>query len=98
MFKTSLDAFSDGYIAKPHNPVSVIASFGTSGDVRPLYVRLTDESQAQHDCKVLRVLNTKSERWDGVLTLRFHCTIAAGNCEKQISLIYFKDSAMWSLG
>ena len=98
MFKTSLDVFSDGYVTKPNNPVSVIASFSSTGDIRPLYVRLTDENQEQHDCKILRLINVKPERWDGVLTLRFICMVAAGDCEKQMSLIYFKDSTMWSIG
>lgn len=97
MFKTTLDTFSDGYIPKLSNPVSVIASFSASGELKPLYVRVIDKDGAQHDCKILRTLQVKREHYDGIWSMRFICTIQAGSCEQQISLLYLLESAMWGL-
>lgn len=82
-----------GYISKnPHallsNMVPVIASFDSSGHVKPLYVRVNGASLKIHSSWV------KPSYLD---TIEFECQVIDGEYLKPLSLTYHRQDCVWTI-
>lgn len=69
-------------------PVAVIASFSTTKKIKPLYVRINNES--------VQIL--KSRQIETAFNMIvFECSVADGDRERIIQLLYHKDELKWQL-
>lgn len=68
--------------------VSVIASFDTDGNMRPLYVRIGEESYKIHSCR----LNPHR-----IYTKTFQCKIIDCDILKPLELTYHENGNMWTI-
>lgn len=74
------------YDYMPHTIVSVIASFDTKGHVRPLYVRIGEESYKVHSSWL-------KPSFRGIL--EFRCQIVDGDSLKPLILEYHQSENVW---
>lgn len=68
--------------------VSVIASFDTDGHVRPLYVRINEDSLKVHSSWL-------KPAYRG--TLEFQCKVIDSDCLKPLILTYHKVENVWTI-
>ena len=66
--------------------VSVIASFDTHGHVKPLYVRIGEQSLKVHSSWLKPSFAN---------TLEFRCEVIDGNCLKPLILTYQQRESVW---
>lgn len=66
--------------------VSVIASFDTDGHVKPLYVRINQESLKVHS-------SWMKPSFRGVL--EFQCKVIDNDCLKLLTISYYKNENVW---
>lgn len=66
--------------------VSVIASFDTDGHVKPLYVRINQESLKVHS-------SWMKPSFRGVL--EFQCKVIDNDCLKPLTISYYKNENVW---
>lgn len=68
--------------------VSVIASFDTDGNIRPLYVRIGEESYKIPSCRLSPC---------DVFVKTFQCRIVDGNQTKFLQLTYHEHENIWTI-
>ena len=66
--------------------ISVIASFDTDGQIRPLYIRIGDDS--------LKVISSW-EKPDYARRRTFQCKVIDQNIAKPARLTYYEDESVW---
>lgn len=77
--------------------VDVIATFNTSGEVKPLFVRIEDESHMLHTCKIEKINQIKEEKVSGINYIQFYCMYEIDNMECEIILRYYIPSHKWCM-
>lgn len=77
------DSFDDSVMTV----VSVIASFNTNGAIKPLYVRIKEES--------LKIYSCYCQPLGKVLI--YHCEIIDNGCMKPLVLTYHPDHSFWTV-
>lgn len=68
--------------------VSVIASFDTDGNAKPLYVRIGDESLKVYSVSI-------KHKYNGIIEYR--CQVIDGNYLKPIDLTYHAREYLWTI-
>lgn len=68
--------------------VPVIASFNSSGKIKPVYVQVHEKSYKIHNCRYNHPLPNISE---------FQCQIIDCNCLKPLKLIYYHSECVWAI-
>ena len=68
--------------------VSVIASFDTDGHVKPLYIRINEDSLKVHSSWL-------KPSFRG--TLEFQCKVVDNGCLKPLILTYHKEENVWTI-
>lgn len=68
--------------------VSVIASFNSSGKIKPVYVQIKEESYRIHNCHYSHPLPNISE---------FQCKFIDRNCLKPLKLFYYHTECVWAV-
>lgn len=71
-----------------NNIVSVIASFDSEGHVKPLYVRINENSLKVHSSWL-------KPSFQGFL--EFQCNVIENNCLKPLLLTYHKRENVWTI-
>lgn len=78
---------TDSYNSNAMNIVPVIASFDTSGTIRPLYVRIHEKS-----LKILSCWHQTEYSFE-----KYHCTVELDGYTKDIVLIYHPSHSFWTI-
>lgn len=73
------------------------ATFNPLGEIKPLYVRLEDESHMLHTYKIESIEQTKEEKYAGVGSILYVCTINVDGMLKRIKIRYYIASHKWAL-
>lgn len=68
--------------------ISVIASFNSSGQIKPIYVQMNGESYKIHSCHYNHPLPNISE---------FNCQIIDHDCLKPLKLVYYHAESVWAI-
>ena len=68
--------------------VSVIASFDTERHIRPLYIRIGDESLKVYKATVINTYYNQTT---------FQCEVIDGDFVKQVRLTYFANESLWAI-
>lgn len=69
--------------------VSVIASFDTSGNITPLYVRIGEDS--------LKIYNSVCSSASTYRLLSFDCEVMDGDLVKPLRLTYHSEEQVWTI-
>lgn len=77
--------------------IDVNATFNPIGDIKPLYVRLEDDRHELHTHKIQSINYTKKERFSGIDSMLFNCSICLDDCLKEINIRYYFQSHKWAL-
>ena len=78
---------TDSYNSNSMNIVPVIASFDTSGTIRPLYVRIHEKS-----LKIISCWHHVEYSFE-----KYHCTAELDGYTKDIVLIYHPSHSFWTI-
>jgi hypothetical protein len=78
-------------------PVDVIVSFDDSGNINPLYISYTDNHNVNHTYKIDNIKEVKNERFAGIYTMLFNCTIIKDGIAEDIQLRYIIKDMRWVL-
>ena len=68
--------------------VPVIISFDTSGQIKPLYIRINDESFKVYKSVVIEKFHNQTT---------FLCEVADGEYIKEVKLTYFANESLWAI-
>lgn len=73
------------------------ATFNPLGEIRPVYVRLEDAEHELHIYKILDIEQIKVEKYCGIESFLYVCTINRNGTMTQIKIRYYVASHKWAL-
>lgn len=73
------------------------ATFNPLGEIKPVYVRLEDEEHVLHTYKIESIDQMKEEKYAGVSSFLYVCSINVEGILKQIRIRYYVPSHKWVL-
>lgn len=76
--------------------IDVNATFNTVGDIKPIYVRLEDGYHELQTYKIYRINQIKNEKYSGINSILYNCSIIQENTEREIKIRYYIDSHKWA--
>ncbi|MBE5967926.1 MAG: hypothetical protein E7255_13345 [Lachnospiraceae bacterium] len=79
-----------------NKPVDVIATFNTSGEIKPLYVRV-EENRALYTRKIEKIEYDREEKFAGTSSILYGCYISVGDQLKKIKIKYNTNTHQWLL-
>ena len=74
--------------------IDVVAAFNPIGEIKPVYIRLADENQTLQTYK-LKVNGIKEEKYSGINSFLYSCSLFRENLEQEIKIKYYIDSHKW---
>lgn len=78
-------------------PVDVISLCSADGEIRPLRIRVADDSQERFRGNVREILQVKETRYVGAESRTFLCRVQMGERSVLMELRYFLRSHSWQL-
>lgn len=73
------------------------ATFNTVGQIKPLFIRLENENHELHTYRVEKINYTKEEKYSGIQSLLYNCSIQMGTQMKEVEIRYYINSHKWML-
>lgn len=77
--------------------IEVIAIFDQSGDIRPLRLRMEDETGERKIIRIDRVLQKDVEKIAGNVMIKYRCQSVLDHQERIFEVKYEKDTYKWYL-
>ena len=76
--------------------IDIIAAFNPQGEIKPVYMRLEDESHMPKTYK-LEIIDNKSEKYSGINSILYCCSFLQENIKKEVKVRYYIDSHKWAV-
>ena len=78
-----------------HYLVDVIASFNTEEKIKPLYLRLEDESHNIQTVTIDRIIADKEQQLAGTKMIKYYCQLSVGKESRTCKLGYNVERNSW---